>query len=159
MYYNTLIKTQGEFIMKLYIEEKVVNIPADIAWKALKEMNVWLPKLSTNKGVDYDKDGVFFKQGRKYKVTSKEGVVMDSEIYSVDEENMEIEIHAEHKPLKSILKCRVIDLGNETCKLMRIQGYPGWFGVIFTVFWGKRESGETAEYLDVWEEYAKTLLN
>ena len=43
--------------MKLYIEEKVVNIPADIAWKALKEMNVWLPKLSTNKGVDYDKDG------------------------------------------------------------------------------------------------------
>ena len=51
--------------MKLYIEEKVVNIPADIAWKALKEMNVWLPKLSTNKSVDYDNDGVFFKQGRK----------------------------------------------------------------------------------------------
>ena len=159
MYYNTLIKTQGELIMKLYIEEKVVNIPADIAWKVLKEMNVWLPKLSTNKGVDYDNDGVFFKQGRKYKVTSKEGVVMDSEIYSVDEANMEIEIHAEHRPLKSILKCRVIDLGNETCKLMRTQGYPGWFGVIFTAFWGKRESGETAEYLDVWKDYAKTLLN
>ena len=76
--------------MKLYIEEKVVNIPADIAWKALKEMNVWLPKLSTNKGVDYDKDGVFFKQGRKYKVTSKEGVVMDSEIYSVDEARLKM---------------------------------------------------------------------
>lgn len=27
--------------MKLYIEEKVVNIPADNAWKALKEMDVW----------------------------------------------------------------------------------------------------------------------
>ena len=46
--------------MKLYREEKTVNIPVDIAWEALKEMNIWLPKLSTNKGVDYDNDGVFF---------------------------------------------------------------------------------------------------
>lgn len=144
--------------MKLYREEKTVNIPVDIAWEALKEMNIWLPKLSTNKGVDYDNDGVFFKPGRKYKVTSKEDVVMDCIIYSVDEENKKIEIHAEHKPLKSILTCSVTDLGNGSCKLMRTQGYPGWFGVIFTTFWGKRESGETGEYLDVWEIHAKTLL-
>ena len=144
--------------MKLYREEKTVSIPADIAWEALKEMNIWLPELSTNKAVDYDNNGVFFKSGRKYKVTSKEDVVMDCVIYSVDEENKKIEIHAEHKPLKSILTCSVEELGNGSCKLMRTQGYPGWFGVIFTTFWGKRESGETGEYLDVWETHAKTLL-
>lgn len=83
---------------------------------------------------------------------------MDCIIYSVDEENKKIEIHAEHKPLKSVLTCSVTELGNGSCKLMRTQGYPGWFGVIFTTFWGKRESGETGEYLDVWETHAKTLL-
>ena len=32
---------------------------------------------------------------------------MRCELYDIDEENMKVEIHAEHKPLKSILVCKV----------------------------------------------------
>ena len=102
-------------------------------------------------------DTDFFEIGRKYNITSKEGVVMDCELYSIDEENMTVEIHAEHKPLKSILICKVLNLGENRTQITRIQGYPGWFGKIFTIFWGKRESGETAEYLEVWGRYAESL--
>lgn len=143
--------------MKMYQRDKILNVSSESAWQALKEMNKWLPDLSTNSGISYSMYTDFFEIGRKYNITSKEGVVMDCELYSIDEENMTVEIHAEHKPLKSILICKVLDLGDNRTKIIRIQGYPEWFGKIFTVFFGRRESGETAEYLEVWGNYAESL--
>ena len=143
--------------MKIYKRDKILNVTSESAWQALKEMNKWLPDLSTNSGISYSMYTDFFEIGRKYNITSKEGVVMDCELYSIDEENMTVEIHAEHKPLKSILICKVLDLGDNRTQIIRIQGYPGWFGKIFTVFFGRRESGETAEYLEVWGNYAESL--
>ena len=143
--------------MKIYKRDKILNVTSESAWQALKEMNKWLPDLSTNSGISYSMDTDFFEIVRKYNITSKEGVVMDCELYSIDEENMTVEIHAEHKPLKSILICKVLDLGENRTQITRIQGYPGWFGKIFTIFWGRRESGETAEYLEVWGRYAESL--
>ena len=143
--------------MKMYQRDKVLNVSSASAWQALKEMNKWLPDLSTNSGIFYSMGTNFFEIGRKYNITSKEGIVMDCELYSIDEENMTVEIHAEHKPLKSILICKVLDLGENRTQITRIQGYPGWFGKIFTIFWGRRESGETAEYLEVWGRYAESL--
>jgi len=143
--------------MKMYQRDKILNVSSESAWQALKEMNKWLPDLSTNSGISYSMYTDFFEIGRKYNITSKEGVVMDCELYSIDEENMTVEIHAEHKPLKSILICKVLDLGDNRTQIIRIQGYPGWFGKIFTVFFGRRESGETAEYLEVWGNYAESL--
>lgn len=130
--------------MKMYQRDKILNISSESAWQALKEMNKWLPDLSTNSGISYSMDTDFFEIGRKYNITSKEGVVMDCELYSIDEENMTVEIHAEHKPLKSILICKVLDLGDNRTQIIRIQGYPGWFGKIFTVFfWEKRVWGNS----------------
>ena len=143
--------------MKMYQRDKILNVSSESAWQALKEMNKWLPDLSTNSGISYSMYTDFFEIGRKYNITSKEGVVMDCELYSIDEENMTVEIHAEHKPLKSILICKVLNLGENRTQITRIQGYPGWFGKIFTIFWGRRESGETAEYLEVWGNYAESL--
>ena len=97
--------------MKMYQRDKILNVSSESAWQALKEMNKWLPDLSTNSGISYSMDTDFFEIGRKYNITSKEGVVMDCELYSIDEENMTVEIHAEHKPFKSILICKVLDLG------------------------------------------------
>ena len=124
--------------MKMYQRDKILNVSSESAWQALKEMNKWLPDLSTNSGISYSID-------------------TDCELYSMDEENMTVEIHAEHKPLKSILICKVLDLGDNRTQIIRIQGYSGWFGKIFTVFFGRRESGETAEYLEVWGNYAESL--
>ena len=143
--------------MKTYKRDKILNVTSESAWQALKDMDKWLPNLSTNSEISYSRNNNFFIIGRKYNITSKEGVVMRCELYDIDEENMKEEIHAEHKPLKSILVCKVLDLGNNTVKITRMQGYPGWFGKIFTIFWGNREFKETAEYLEVWGEYAESL--
>lgn len=143
--------------MKMYQRDKILNVSSESAWQALKDMDKWLPNLSTNSEISYSGNNNFFIIGRKYNITSKEGVVMDCELYSIDEENMTVGIHAEHKPLKSILICKVLDLGDNRTQITRIQGYPGWFGKIFTIFFGRRESGETAEYLEVWGNYAESL--
>lgn len=140
--------------MKKYEESLVCDINSEIAWNALKMMNEWLPRLSTNKGVKYDLNGDFFYEGRKYEVVTKEGIVMNSEIYKVEEENKYIEIHASHSLLKSILTCSVEKVDENTCKLVRTQAYPGLVGFIFTTFFYKREAGETGEYLKVWSAYA-----
>lgn len=140
--------------MKTYREEMICNTSPQTAWKALQEMNVWLPQLSTNKEVKYQEDGGFFYQGRKYTVVTKEGISMDSEIYKVDESKRCIEIHASHAPLKSVLTCSVEAIDDTHCKLVRTQAYPGWFGFLFTRFFNKRESGETSEYLQVWARHA-----
>lgn len=143
--------------MKIYKRDKILNVTSESAWQALKDMDKWLPNLSTNSEISYSRNNNFFIIGRKYNITSKEGVVMRCELYDIDEENMTVEIHAEHKPLKSILICKVLDLGDNRTQITRLQGYPGWFGKIFTVFSGRRESRETAEYLEVWGNYAESL--
>ena len=143
--------------MKIYKRDKILNVTSESAWQALKDMDKWLPNLSTNSEISYSGNNNFFIIGRKYNITSKEGVVMRCELYDIDEENMTVEIHAEHKPLKSILICKVLDLGDNRTQITRLQGYPGWFGKIFTVFSGRRESGETVEYLEVWGNYAESL--
>ena len=37
--------------MKMYQRDKVLNVSSESAWQALKEMNKWLPNLSTNSGI------------------------------------------------------------------------------------------------------------
>ena len=103
--------------MKIYKRDKILNVTSESAWQALKDMDKWLPNLSTNSEISYSGNNNFFIIGRKYNITSKEGVVMRCELYDIDEENMKVEIHAEHKPLKSILVCKVLDLGNNTVKI------------------------------------------
>lgn len=106
--------------MKIYKRDKILNVTSESAWQALKDMDKWLPNLSTNSEISYSRNNNFFIIGRKYNITSKEGVVMRCELYDIDEENMKVEIHAEHKPLKSILVCKVLDLGNNTVKITRM---------------------------------------
>lgn len=142
--------------MKVYTETLICNTNAKLAWEALKNMNLWLPELSTNKSVNYDHDGDFFYQGRKYEVVTKEGIVMDCEIYMIDENYKKIEIHARHSILKSLLTCSIEEIDNQHCKLIRTQAYPGCFGFIFTKFFNRREARETSEYLKVWSCYAES---
>ena len=140
--------------MKSYIENLDVDISAERAWEGLKHMNKWLPLLSTNKAVKYDLKGAFFHEGRLYDCVSKEGVVMHAEIIKIDEENLSVEIRAEHKPLVSLLSCSIERLSDTSCRLVRKQSYPGFFGFLFTTFFNRREAGETGEYLKVWAEYS-----
>ena len=46
--------------MKVYTETLICNTNANFAWGASKNMDLWLPELSTNKSVNYDHDGDFF---------------------------------------------------------------------------------------------------
>ena len=144
--------------MKKYIEKLICNIPAETAWNALKEMNIWLPSLSTNKAVNYDDKEVFFYEGRKYEVITKEGISMECELYKIDETNMIVEIHAKHSILKSVLTCSIRKIDEKNCELIRTQTYLGIVGFIFTAFFNKRESDETGEYLKVWEKFAKNKI-
>ena len=93
--------------MKTYVETLTCPTSASQAWAALKEMNLWLPTLSTNRAVNYDRSDDFFYQGRTYEVVTREGVTMDSEIYLVDEAEKKVEIHASHSILKTLLTCSV----------------------------------------------------
>lgn len=52
--------------MKMYQRDKILNVSSESAWQALKEMNKWLPDLSTNSGISYSMDTDFFEIGRKY---------------------------------------------------------------------------------------------
>ena len=135
--------------MKMYQRDKILNVSSESAWQALKEMNKWLPDLSTNSGISYSMYTDFFEIGRKYNITSKEGVVMDCELYSIDEENMTVEIHAEHKPLKSILICKVLDLGDNRTQIIRRQGYPFRRVSLFVFYKNKffaKIKGETTDF-------------
>ena len=87
--------------MKMYQRDKILNVSSESAWQALKEMNKWLPDLSTNSGISYSMDTDFFEIGRKYNITSKEGVVMDCELYSIDEENEILIITSGNLPICS----------------------------------------------------------
>ena len=114
--------------MKTYVETLTCPTSACKAWEALKEMNLWLPTLSTNRAVNYDRSSDFFYQGRTYEVVTREGVTMDSEIYLVDEAEKKVEIHASHSILKSLLTCSVERIDDHRCKLTRTQAYPGCSG-------------------------------
>lgn len=143
--------------MKTYVETLTCPTSASQAWAALKEMNLWLPTLSTNRAVNYDRSGDFFYQGRTYEVVTREGITMDSEIYLVDELKKKVEIHASHSILKSLLTCSVERIDDHRCKLTRTQAYPGVFGFVFATFFDHRESGETSEYLEAWAHHAQML--
>lgn len=144
--------------MKRYTEELLVDIPADTTWKALTQMHIWLKDLSTNKSVNYHDDGLpFCYTGRTYYVETQEGITMSSQLTCVDAEKRRIDIRAEHKPLVSLLSCEVIAIDETRSKLVRTQAYPGIFGALFTLFYNKRESGETSEYLRVWADFAQKL--
>ena len=144
--------------MKTYREEMVIDVDAQRAWLALQNMQDWLPLLSTNTNISYEHDGTFFFAGRTYDITTKEGVVMHCRITEVNEPARYIKIRAEHKPLVSQLTCSVEPLEKNTCRLVRTQSYPGFFGWLFTKFFNKREAGETGEYLEVWGKYAKNHM-
>lgn len=145
--------------MKIYRETMTCSISPELAWKALQDMNIWLPQLSTNRDVIYEQDEAFLYQGRIYQVVTTEGLIMDSEIYKVDEDKHTIEIHASHSILRSILTCSVEAIDDAHCSIIRTQAYPGWFGWIFTRLFNKREAGETSEYLQTWARYAESLEN
>lgn len=146
--------------MKRYREELVVDVSADVAWQALTEMRVWLEKLSTNKEVRYEDNGLpFCHTGRTYEVITKEGVSMKTKLCNVDAAARKIEIRAEHKPLVSLLCCEVEELDAARVKLMRTQAYPGLVGALFTLLYNRREAGEVSEYLSVWADHARTLMS
>lgn len=67
--------------MKIYKRDKILNVTSESAWQALKDMDKWLPNLSTNSEISYSGNNNFFIIGRKYNITSKEGVVMRCELY------------------------------------------------------------------------------
>lgn len=140
--------------MKTYKEEKTVPINALKAWKALKSMEQWLPHLKTVTKLEYGASGDFFCEGRRYKVYTPEGPVMDSVITKVDEKNYTIQIDAHYFGLKSQLTCQVIPIDEVSCKVVRIQSYPGIIGTIFTGLFSHRELNETGEYVNVWSNYA-----
>lgn len=101
---------------------------------------------------------IFF-EGRKYTITTTEGIVMHCQIKHINQENYSVELSAKHKPLISHLACTIQPLGDHQCRLIRTQSYPGIFGFIFTKFLNKRESNETSEYLTIWDNYARQLLD
>lgn len=146
--------------MKTYTEELEVDVPAAIAWESLTRMNVWLKRLSTNKDVTYANDQMpFCVSGRTYVVTTKGGLEMNSVLTEVNPQELTVRIKAEHKPLVSCLSCKVVPLSDSRVKLIRTQSYPGVFGAIFTLFYNRRESTETSEYLEVWAADARELLS
>lgn len=144
--------------MNAYIEEKTIPISSELAWQALTEMNMWLPKLSTNESLQYDTTAPFFEEKKNYFVKTKEGIVMKSQLFKIDEESRKVEIHAHWFVLHSVLFCEVSPISEKRCKIIRTQSYPNLVGTVFTSLFNKRESGETSEYLDVWENYAMNML-
>ncbi|MEO1769199.1 hypothetical protein [Candidatus Enterococcus ferrettii] len=145
--------------MSKYIEHLTIGVSPQTAWEALKEMNTWLSSLSTNKAVIYDDDKNFFVEGRDYRVQTKEGIVMDSQLFKIDSDNLTVEIHAKFFVLRSLLTCQVKPITDNTCEIIRTQKYLGTVGKVFTFFFNRRESGETSEYLNVWGRYANNLAN
>lgn len=143
--------------MKTYRAERIIQTDAAIAWRALSEMNLWLPKLSTVRKIEYDKATTFFQNGRNYNVFTPEGIVMRSQISKIDTKNMSILIKAHFVMIKSQLICRVTSINNTSCKVIREQGYPGLVGNLFTCVYGKREFNETDEYLCAWEAHASSI--
>lgn len=143
--------------MKVYRAEKIIQTDAATAWRALSEMNLWLPNLSTVKKIEYDNSVYFFRNGRNYNVFTPEGVVMRSQIGKIDTTNMNVQINAHFSLLKSQLTCRVAYISDTSCKVIREQAYPGVIGALFTRIYDKRESGETDEYLCAWETHARML--
>ena len=83
---------------------------------------------------------------------------MSCKISEVNEDTFWIEIHARHSLLHSILHCQVIPLTSSSCQLVRTQSYPGFVGFLFNLFFKRRETGETSEYLEVWKNYAQNQL-
>lgn len=140
--------------MKTYQEEKVIPVNAVKAWEALKSMEQWLPQLKSITRLDYDKAKVFFFEGREYKVHTPEGVIMESTIAKVDEQSYKVQINAHCFILKSKLTCQVVPIDENSCKIVRIQSYPGIVGTIFTTLFHRREANETGQYVDVWSEFA-----
>lgn len=132
--------------MKTYIEEKIVNINAAKAWEALKCMEQWLPQLKSITKLEYDASDTFFFEGRQYNVYTPEGVTMKSVIEKVDETDYKIQINAQCFVLKSHLTCQVIPMDDSSCKLVRIQSYPGIIGTVFTSLFHRREGAARQEY-------------
>ena len=56
--------------MKIYKRDKILNVTSESAWQALKDMDKWLPNLSTNSEISYSRNNNFFIIGRKYNITS-----------------------------------------------------------------------------------------
>lgn len=52
--------------MKQYVEKIDVDISAQTAWQALQNMHHWLPLLSTNQKIEYQKDDYFFRRSKIY---------------------------------------------------------------------------------------------
>lgn len=140
--------------MKTFVESLEVNASVQQAWKALLKMDLWLPKLSTNRSISWQRDQhPFCVQGRQYQCTTKEDVVMTCQIVEVNEALREIRIRAEHRPLVSLLTCQIESIDAQRCRLIRRQSYPGLVGWLFTKLYQKREANETGEYLKVWARF------
>ena len=140
-----------------YQHALVSSIEPDIAWKALAQMNEWLPTLDTVESVTSVGEGPFFLPGRLYLVKTPEGITMQATIMSIREDARSVVIEAQAGPLHSILTCTVGE-HSDGCILSRSQNYPGIVGWVFTRVKGKREENETRTYLEVWETYARTLV-
>lgn len=121
-------------------------------------MEQWLPQLKSITKLEYDTTNVFFFEGRKYNVHTPEGVTMKSVIEKVDETDYIIQIKVRCFVLKSNLTCQVIPIDHSTCKVVRVQHYPGIIRSVFTSLFNRREANETGEYVKVWTEFAEQKL-
>lgn len=83
---------------------------------------------------------------------------MKSVIEKVDETDYIIQIKVRCFVLKSNLTCQVIPIDHSTCKVVRVQHYPGIIRSVFTSLFNRREANETGEYVKVWTEFAEQKL-
>lgn len=145
--------------LNTFTAQHTVDVSADQAWKALENMHVWVPQLSSNSAIEYDDSDVspsqpFLTAGRRYIIITRENIRMTCTITEISEKQRIVKIQAQHKPLTSHLVCLIIPRGDSACTLVRTQEYPGFVGTLFVLLFSRREGSETQEYLHAWARFA-----
>lgn len=144
--------------MREFIQKKKIDVPSDVAFFALKQINKWIFDVDIIKDITYEDDNKeFCVKNRKFKLTYKDGTEMEAIISEINETGRYLKIEKKHSLIKIDLYFKVNELGDGKCELVRKYTYNGIVGSIFTYFNDKDENIEFSEYLDVWEKYAKNL--
>lgn len=157
--------------MDIFRARKEIDLPADVAFAALREFDQWGPRLSSVERVmplrsdaadpapgDAADPAPFLSAGRRYLTITTEGITMRCLVTEVSAAKRYLKIRARsHFGLTSLLLCAVEDLGAGRCRLIREQAYPGAVGKMISTVFRTREAGETEEYLERWYQHAIVL--
>lgn len=167
--------------MDIFRARKEIDLPADVAFAALREFDQWGPRLSSVERVmALPSDAAdrapgdcaapapgdpapaapapFLSAGRRYLTITTEGITMRCLVTEVSAAKRYLKIRARsHFGLTSLLLCAVEDLGAGRCRLIREQAYPGAVGKMISTVFRTREAGETEEYLERWYQHAIAL--